>query len=120
MAEVALITIEVRTKPGEAPTTISTDPKSTVGALKRDLAQMHADKGWDASSMELIRQGKVLEDTNALETTGLSNGDFLVATGQVPRQLPPPPADGNDGFNPESLPSTYTMAPIAAVEMQRE
>ena len=84
------LALEVRTKPGEEPTRLDAAPELTVAGLKAELATRHTAAGWQADAMNLIVQGKFLDDSATLSECGLRDGDFLVATGMVPQVLPPP------------------------------
>lgn len=105
-----MIAIEVRTKPGEAPTRLTELPADmTVAALKARLATARASDGWTAD-LNLINQGRFLDDDDAtLEGCGLRDGDFLVATGCVPHVLPPMPPDEMPASEPDDDRVQYTV-----------
>mmetsp|Transcript_25886 Transcript_25886/g.51926 ORF Transcript_25886/g.51926 Transcript_25886/m.51926 type:complete len:111 (-) Transcript_25886:30-362(-) len=108
------LTVEVRTKPGETPITLITERSMTVGQLKEQLADMRQAEGWSASSMNLIRQGRFLEDDKRLSESSVCDGDFIVATNMVPRRpMPIEPADTDEAVQAQpEMP--------AAVEMTRD
>lgn len=111
----SLLTFEVRTKPGETPIRLSMDGKTVIRDLKKQLANMRMSQGWDASSMNLIRQGRFLDDDQHLEQCGVCEGDFIVATGMVPRKLEPAASSLEEVAEP-----VYAQAEMVAVEMTRD
>lgn len=115
MAE--LITIEVRTRPGELPITLSTDPQGTIAALKQTLAAER--EGWDATSMNLIRQGRFLNDDKTLTECELCDGEFIVASGMVSRPMPSIQADAVEPLDGQ-LVSAQPQVELAPVRMVRE
>lgn len=89
-----MLALEVRTKPGEAPTLAALPPTATIAELKAELAERRAADGWKADAMNLILQGRFLDDDATLEACGIRSGNStLVVTGMVPRVLPPMPAE---------------------------
>ena len=87
---------------------VSVERTETVGALKQQLASLRQADGWEASAMELIKAGRFLEDDDVLALC-LSDGDFIVASGTVPRSLPPmADPDGNESV-PPSRPQSELM-----------
>lgn len=74
--------LEVRTKPGEAPFQVRVPSIETVGYLKQIVAG--ARQGWATTGMNLISQGRFLDDEELVANTGLQSGDFVVVTGQIP------------------------------------
>ena len=88
----------------------------TVAALKARLATARASDGWSAE-LNLINQGRFLDDDATLEGSGLRDGDFLVATGCVPHVLPPMPPDEMPASEPDDDRVQYIEMPGAMPEL---
>ncbi len=76
--------IEVRTPPcGGVQETlaVAAEPTDTVAALKKRLASMREADGWSAGEMNLILQGRFLDDAQTIVESGIGEGAFLVVTG---------------------------------------
>ncbi len=57
--------------------------KSTAN-LKEQIVELHSELG-PASGMKLIFNGKILEDAQILEDSGITGGSVLVAMGSKPK-----------------------------------
>ena len=84
--------IEAR-KPPPDPVTLQLEvsAEDTVAALKGRLASQRED--WSSEQMNVILQGKFLQDPQTMAECELKNGDFVVITGMVARQIEPPKYD---------------------------
>ena len=103
------LSVEVRTLDRQA-MRVTAEPSETVGALKQRLAQMRAADHW-SSSMNLILEGKFLDDGDTLQSCGLQDGAFVVATGVTPRPLPNAPCEPDLDWADDRISST---GPVAA------
>jgi molybdopterin converting factor small subunit len=78
--------IEAR-KPPPDPVTLQLEvsAEDTVAALKGRLASQRED--WSSEQMNVILQGKFLQDPQTMAECELKNGDFVVITGMVARDF---------------------------------
>ena len=109
--------LEIRTKPGEPPFMASAFADQTVSELKQHIAKQKA--GWCASGMNLVMQGRFLDNDAALGASGLKSGDFLVLTGMVPVVIEPPDTAPPDIEN-SLAPLSSTRFPPEATTIQRD
>ena len=78
--------------------------------------------------MNLIRQGKFLDDDKTLADHSVADGEFLVATNMVPRHLPPvEPVESGGWVRAPPAEADLVGQPVqsqaempSAVEMARE
>ena len=111
--------LEIRTKPSEPPILITASAGETVLQLKQRLA--NGREGWAVAGMNLIRQGRFLDDVALLGDCGLRSGEFVVLTGQLPVIIQPPPDLDPDTDNPLLAPlMSSTRAPPEATAIQRD
>ena len=107
--------LEIRTKPGEPPFIARAYADQTVANLKQNIAEQHG--GWSSSGMNLIMQGRFLDDDAPLGASGLKSGDFLVLTGMVPVVIDRPDVDPPDMEN-SLAPLSSTRFPPEATTIQ--
>jgi|EP00966_Prymnesium_polylepis_P142374 molybdopterin converting factor small subunit len=113
----AALALEVRTKPGEPPLAVSATVDQTVLQLKQQLAESNA--GWSADGMNLILQGRYLENETPLGTV-LKSGDFVVLTGQVAVVIEAPDIDPPNTEYSSAPPASSTRFPPAVSEIERD
>ena len=82
----AMFTLEARKPPPDQETLrLEVSPEDSVVALKTRIAtQRH---GWSADQMNVILQGAFLQDPKTMAECGLKDGDFVVITGMVSRDM---------------------------------
>ena len=82
----AMFTLEARKPPPDQETLrLEVSPEDSVAALKIRIAtQRH---GWSADQMNVILQGAFLQDPKTMAECGLKDGDFVVITGMVSRDM---------------------------------
>eukprot|EP00964_Phaeocystis_antarctica_P002921 scaffold1541_cov67-Phaeocystis_antarctica.AAC.11 len=81
-----MFTLEARKPPPDQETLrLEVSPEDSVVALKTRIAtQRH---GWSADQMNVILQGAFLQDPKTMAECGLKDGDFVVITGMVSRDM---------------------------------
>ncbi|CAG8981778.1 hypothetical protein HYALB_00004720 [Hymenoscyphus albidus] len=90
---------------------IEADPSELIGDVKAKIAK---EKGWEASTLKLIYSGKILQDTNTVESYKIEEKGFTVCMITKPKPVPVAAA------SPAKAPSTpapavaSTPAPPAA------
>ena len=72
---------------------LEVDGADAVSKVKAAAAacELGAKEGWDASTMKLIHQGKVLTDVSSLATYGIKEEDFLVVMAPKAKTVEVPP-----------------------------
>ena len=82
----AMFVLEARKPPPDQETLrLEVSPEDSVAALKTRIAtQRH---GWCADQMNVILQGAFLQDPKTMAECGLKDGDFVVITGMVSRDM---------------------------------
>ena len=82
----AMLTIEARKPPPDQETLrLEVSPEDSVAALKIRIATQR--DGWSANQMNIILQGAFLQDSKTVAECGLKDGDFVVITGMVSRDM---------------------------------
>jgi len=102
--------------PDEVRLQLEVSPTDTVAKVKARIASQR--DGWSAEQMNVILQGKFLQDTQTLSETGLKDRDFVVITGMVARDMRRPTAevDGPLHEMPDEA-SPFFSAPIVMSEL---
>ena len=54
---------------------IEAEPEETIGQVKEKI---FSEKGWEASQQKLIYSGKILQDTNTVESYNIEEKGFIV------------------------------------------
>ena len=81
-----MLTIEARKPPPDQETLrLEVSPEDSVAALKIRIATQR--DGWSANQMNIILQGAFLQDSKTVAECGLKDGDFVVITGVVSRDM---------------------------------
>ena len=81
-----MLTIEARKPPPDQETLrLEVSPEDSVAALKIRIATQR--DGWSANQMNIILQGAFLQDSKTVAECGLKDGDFVVITGTVSRDM---------------------------------
>lgn len=90
---------------------IEAEPSELISDVKEKISK---EKGWDASQQKLIYSGKILQDTNTVESYKIEEKGFIVCMLQKPKTAPAGTASSS---NPPSTPvpaAAPTPAPPAA------
>lgn len=102
---------------------VDVEPDTTVAHVKELAAasELGVKDGWQAESIKLIHQGKVLDDSRDLASYGIKESDFMVVMAsktKKPAAAPPPapaPADPpSQTTAPATAPAPVAPAPAAA------
>lgn len=81
-----MFTLEARKPPPDQETfRLEVSPEDSVAALKTRIATQR--DGWSADQMNVILQGAFLQDPKTMAECGLKDGDFVVITGMVSRDM---------------------------------
>lgn len=104
--------------------TIDAEPSDTILQVKEKVA---AEKGWEVSSQKLIYSGKILVDTNTVESSKIEEKGFIVcmvskpkAAAAAPKAAPAaavpstPQASSSTTPAPPAAPQQSSNAPAAA------
>ena len=77
--------------------------------------------GWSANQMNIILQGAFLQDSKTVAECGLKDGDFVVITGMVSRDMrrPAGEAEGPLREMPDEM-SPFLPAPVVLSELPTE
>ena len=111
--------LEVRVPPPNQETLhVEAASDESVAALKLRIAGLR--DGWTAD-LNLIRQGVFLTGEKTLAECGLADGDFVVITGMVARQIEPPKYDESTPLMeaPDGPPAGFS-APLVMSSMPVE
>ena len=116
----AMFTIEARKPPPDQETLrLEVSPEDSVAALKIRIATQR--DGWSANQMNIILQGAFLQDSKTMAECGLKDGDFVVITGMVSRDMrrPAGEAEGPLREMPDEM-SPLFPAPAVLSELPTE
>ncbi|KAK5076520.1 UV excision repair protein rad23 [Lithohypha guttulata] len=96
--------------------TIDAEPTDTVLQVKEKIA---TEKGWEASSQKLIYSGKILTDTNTVESYKIEEKGFIVCMISKPKAAPAakpaPPATPQAAASTPAQPATPQQQSTAPV-----
>jgi hypothetical protein len=112
-----MLNVEVRTLKRES-LMLSAGAEATVLSLKQQLVTLRQADGWASDCMELILQGRYLDDATTVRSIGLKDGDFLVVTGMVPVVIQPPKIEHDDDALLQHAPSHHVFPP-ASIDIDR-
>lgn len=88
--------------------TIEAEPSETIAQVKEKVS---AEKGWDAAQQKLIYSGKILVDTNTVESYSIEEKGFIVCMVSKPKAAPAAPAAPTAATPSTPSASTSTPAP---------
>lgn len=93
---------------------IDVEASATVETIKQIIETTKADM--PASSMKLIHSGKVLKDSDSVETCGIKENDFLVVMVTKPKKVAAPAAaPAASAPEPVPAPAPQPATPVASV-----
>ncbi|KAI9888954.1 MAG: hypothetical protein M1814_006132 [Vezdaea aestivalis] len=84
--------------------TLDAEPSQTIAHVKEAISK---EKGWDVSLQKLIYSGKVLQDSQTVESYNISEKGFVVCMVTKPKAPPPAP-------KPPAAPSTPAVSSTPA------
>ncbi|KAI4208034.1 MAG: hypothetical protein LQ346_000198 [Caloplaca aetnensis] len=91
---------------------IEAEPSETIGQVKEKISK---EKGWEVHQQKLIYSGKILQDSNTVESYNIEEKGFIVCMYSKPKAAPASSSSNTKAPSTPAPPTTtQTVAPPAA------
>ncbi|KAI9653431.1 MAG: hypothetical protein M1829_001308 [Trizodia sp. TS-e1964] len=87
---------------------IEAEPSELISEIKEKISK---EKGWDASQQKLIYSGKILKDSNTVESYKIVEKDFIVC--MLSKLQPKVPIGGTSATTPSTPAAPISQTPVA-------